>query len=681
MTLDKSIHKKSNSPEEDGELDDSVMFEKEVIAYSFDDAVDAILTVSDVGIELKDPRSGKGLAADYHSYNLDTAIFRTMGGEFCEERLNRKLRVNRAAEVFTEAYEPGDMTGVTSRFYPPSKYPWFCRLLEGKSLGTYLFQKTAGEDSLLTIIQNGEVLHMHAIKPYELEAFRLMKYERLSAEASPYLMRGPEDERVRRRLLDSLDGESPSFRTLFRLTRGYPITGFQMGKTARETIDQLVPKHIPEQWREELMAFLANMNSLEIPRIEPLEYYVDRYKAAPLYCRYEIEHLVRKALGRETPDYVRLLHEGKGNPNLISSEMGKSYMPYARLLESPNSPELLELYKKMNKSGRVYSRMPITPEDALSDTKMWGLRGEMLCLDVVAVRGGIHHPKIGLRKVVHIGRAHGWPHRHLIWSAEMKDVSRQEYASTAIREPRLNLLLMPLASCEQLTHVLRQSARVVDWSYRFTNLRRKTNVALISKAITEKSSLSDLRKKYGPRDDKVYSLSEKELEVLDVLTSTRGIDLELGVFFSDITRAEIEDIGADLMGREILHLSYGPNHRAGSVVLLWMSNVSLGGNAENILSVTAALLRYAYYGTVYVSHPERNLCEVFAVIRVPNQDKLFLGGELQKVANCHGIDLRLFEFVSRWNQTRSLHQRIYDHEAGWSSDISGLLSQIRSFSE
>ncbi len=661
--------------------DDSDMFEKEVVAYSSDDAVDAILTVSDVGIDLKDPNSGKGLPADYHSYSLDIAIFRTMGGEFCEERLNKRLIVNRAEEVFTEAYDPGDMTGVTSRFYPPSKYPWFCRLLEGRSLATYIFQKTAGEDSLLTIIQNGEVLHMHTIKPYELEAFRLMEYERLVAEATPYRERGPEDERVRQHLLAVLDGESPSFRTLFQLTRGHPVTDFQMGKTARETINQIVPKHIPEQWREELMAFFANMESLEIPRIEPLEYYANRYSAAPLYCRYEIEHLVRKALGRTTPDYVRLLHEGKGNPSLISSEMGRSYMPYARLLESPNSPELLDLYERMNKSRRVYTCMPITPEDALSDSKMWGLRGEMLCLDVVAVRGGIHHPKIGLRKVVHIGRAHGWPHRHLVWSAEMKDVSREGFTSPAIREPRLNLLLMPLRSCEQLTHVLKRSARVVDWSYRFTNLREKASIEFIGETITEKTSLSDLRKKYGPHNDEVYTLSEKELEVLDLLTSSSGNSLERGIFPSDITRAEIEQIGASLIEREILHLSYGPNHRAGSVVLLWMSNVTMGGDAENILSVIDALIQYAYYGTVYVSHPERSLCEVFAVIRVRNQDKLFLGGELQKVAYSREIDLRLFEFLSRWNQTRSLHKRIYDHETGWNSDISGLLSQIRSFSE
>lgn len=38
--------------------------------------------------------------------------------------------------------------------------------------------------------------------------------------------------------------------------------------------------------------------------------------------------------------------------------------------------------------------------------------------------------------------------------------------------------------------------------------------------------------------------------------------------------------------------------------------------------------------------------------------------------------MRLFGFVSAWNQTYHMHEGIYSEATGWDSDISGLLTQF-----
>lgn len=131
------------------------------------------------------------------------------------------------------------------------------------------------------------------------------------------------------------------------------------------------------------------------------------------------------------------------------------------------------------------------------------------------------------------------------------------------------------------------------------------------------------------------------------------------------------------MERGILHLSYGPGYRPGSVVLLWLSNLGLKGDVEQLLSVVDTLIQYAYYGTAYVALPSAGYGEVFAVIRIPNQDTMFLTGDFRQLATAQGYEMRVFEFVSRWNQTYHMHERIYNEETGWDSDISGLLAQFR----
>ena len=477
-----------------------------------------------------------------------------------------------------------------------------------------------------------------------------------------------------------LDRKAPSFSELAKLVEGVDIPKLKIGKTMRETMNQLVPESFPMNVREELMAFLALSIKLQIPDEDPLDFN-SRYQSTPILGTLAYHHIQYYIEEKEPPNYVRIFFLAdrgalfvNSQPRTEAIEQNPWDIAWMQLvnINPTRRGKILDLVNDLNEKQKIITSLPVTRMEATVSRENWIDRFTTI-LYALSLRGHVHNQKLGLHTLIYVGGAHRWPHKHLAWTARL--------GNPFDNPPYFQIMVVPSAAAERIKRIKPNIAEE-DWSITNTNLnlfsrstqKWRINSSRIIQAFSKERTLKQLEKEFNFRvDERIISINDEEARVLGFLTF--GIilnSLELGEYQKHlgIDKTELLEILTRIRNEGLVQLRYS-FYQLGLVSLF----VEGHGAPKRIQSVTRAFLKYSPTATARIANDGKD-CYILA--RIPEEDIYNLSRQISNAALDENISMRVMKVDAYAAYNHDLYTRLRNPDGTWDDDISGFLSQIRS---
>ena len=565
----------------------------------------------------------------------------------------------------------------SSRFemYPPSSGGWLPHVVESGYESVFTLQNLIGKNrKLLSIVntKSNEPYFLGIVQSYETSIL-LMNRDLTVLDNIVY------SDSVEESVFDILRGKSPSWSTLSRLLDGVTVPNLVIRQTMGETLDQLVPQSFSSDTRRQVLAFLAWLESAEIPNEDPTDF-VRKHRSVGVFRHLMRGHLQCLLDDVEPPKYVRVMQlADKGQlelakrPHSEAAESDSWTLVQFKLQEMfPDWTHRVVKYAiDLQTNGEITTKLPVSREDARTSRKAWSDRFALENYGLF-VRGHVHKDILGLIPVVYVGSAHRWPHKHLEWSARL---------GYAMERPHyIQVLVMPPSAYEQICRVI-PNLHKVDWEYSTFNLNLynnrkqdwRLNTTLIVNSIHGRKSLKQLENEFRCyRGGHYYHLSMKQARVLDLISW----GMYLGNLENDLY-ANHYCIGNSIIEQELKTLK--ANGVFALQYFLIMANLRslcllVDGPPRNVYSISRAFLKHAPSTQVRVTNGGHSSV---IVSRIPDDDFFGLVSAMTETADENDISIRASQISAYAGYRNNLYSRLLKPDGSWDDDVSGLLSQVR----
>jgi hypothetical protein len=567
--------------------------------------------------------------------------------------------------------------------YPPSTDNWVTLLSnEGINATIALQRFKKGSRYLLSIIDSstGELIRLHPINSYECSILQMVTDWDLYNQL--FVKRDLKSKDVQ--IADLLEKPAPSWSDIGKLLEGVSIPNLQRRKTLGETFDQLIPKSFPEDIRKELMVFLAWTTEVKVPDEDPLDF-LDRinntFPSGVVLSNLVFGHIQCLIDGITPPSYVRIMvlaHQGAPKfgltPTVEEVEMTLWADTWHRLSQLfPDSKgRVISIAHSLNTKQEIHANIPITRNDAKKSKKAWLDRFALIRSNLI-MRGYIQDAKLGLSKLVYIGGAHRWPHKHLQYTARLGNPSQ--------KPPYIQVLVMPRTAVDRIMRA-KQNIAPIDWTASRLNYGLylpkletwKNNTIHVEGALSRKKTRRQLDKEFNlTGSGEIVILSRDDARVLDLISwGLYNQSMESGEYGNivPLDAKRLEEKIDSFIQRGVVYLQYFPTIYGLASICL-----EIKGEVPQLYSIARSTLLHFPSATTMVSE-SNNLCVVMA--RVPEERAYDILVNLPSKAREYNIQMKGYRVSAYAGYVNNLYQRLLLPDGSWDDDISGFLSQIRS---
>lgn len=600
---------------------------------------------------------------------------------FLEESSNQKTfnvgpdyRIVLAPEIVTEVhYSPTKLARFS--MYPPSSHDWLSHVVDAGLKSVITIQNMIGKNrKLLTIVDcSSQQLHLASmIHSYESNILSMDRdwnvYNKITLDEIPDVD-----------IFDILKRRPPTWATLSKLTEGVAIQNMSRLDTMEATLNQLVPASFPPFVRRQIMAFLAWLETAEIPIEDPIDF-INKFRSVEVFRTLMLGHLQCMLDGVEPPDYVRLMmladRGGLETPqrprveaveedswNLVRSKLDEKFPDWMSIV--------IDYAIKLQNQKQIITKLPVSREMAEKSGDDWSTRFALVRYQLF-MRGHVFKESIGLKPAIYVGAAHRWPHKHLEWSARLGfDQEKPQY---------IQIMVMPPSALERVSRII-PTVRLIDWEMSSVNLslynakQRKWTVktSLLTKSIDRKRSLRQLSNEFGKwTGTKHYNLTQESARILDLISwgfYLSSLESDRYSKSYGIDNVEIKHVLDDMHDHGIFELQYFlvPEKLRSLCIVA-------NGPQENICSMTRAFLKYTPSTQARVTKGGES-CVI--VSRVPEDEHYDLVKSLNDIAYESELSLRIFPISAYAGYRNNLYSRLFKVDGSWDDEVSGLLDQVR----
>ncbi|MCJ7817394.1 MAG: hypothetical protein MUP60_00960 [Candidatus Thorarchaeota archaeon] len=414
--------------------------------------------------------------------------------------------------------------------FPPSSLGFYGRMKSGQEKYLYIIQETSDGSKLwLTIADpsTGEIFEAHTIFPYEAEALSLIDSQEFREFWYQTIWsRVPSSDKEE--ILSILDSPSVSWKEFAKILGDIFVPNLQIGITMRDTLSPLIPQSFPTAVKEQLMVFLTYLLKNEIPIEDPINY-LYKFWQFPILGALLEGHLMCMVDNVDWPPYLKILTlSGRKDlmaptraiPNAVQESPWLLF--WQKTIEQfPNWANIAaDIVDNLTKKGKVISKLPITEAAAKKSTASWKKRLAILVYEL-RILGRVNPRSLGLSKLVYLGSAYRWPHRH------MEFITRLGGGGDGT--PYLHVMVMPPAAAVQVKRAL-PNVIGVDLTVRTSNnglFNRKKMAWEIStnrilSSLEKTNSVNKLTKRFHSENQVgSYRINQDEAKVMDL--SSEGI--------------------------------------------------------------------------------------------------------------------------------------------------------------
>ena len=564
--------------------------------------------------------------------------------------------------------------------YPPSTMKWVMHLSQEGTDTLISLQKMCDDSRyLLSCVdcENRKLIRFHPIREYETNILTM------ESDRGYYgrIFVSPDSEEIS--LTKLLEAPAPSWSALAKLVEGVNVPNLQRHETVKETLTQLVPKEYPDNIRNELMVFLAWTTRVKVPTEDPLDFLdlVEKRFKSGLLRGLVFGHVHCMIQGIEPPEYVRIL--ALANRELLESSMGPTTEEldqdtwsdtWYKLMEMfpDRSSRIMDLTQSITMKQEIHTSLPVSRKEAKKSRKAW-LDRFSLIRSSFTMRGYVQDKRIGLMKLVYIGGAHRWPHKHLQFTARLGNLGQ--------KPPYIQFMLMPRTGVERLVRV-KQNIAPIDWSASRINFnlydkeseRWKCNISHFTKSFQSKRTAKQLNKEFNIEGSTgTIPISEEDTRILDLLSWGMYTQVLEKGSYDNILQTSMDNLKekiATFLDNGLIQLQYVPAiHGLASICLHIM------GDTPQLYSIARASLKHLPSATALVSE-KRKLCIIMA--RVPEDRAYEILVDLPAKVTDYGFTMKGYRVSAYAGYLHNLYQRLLKPDGTWDDDISDLLSQIRS---
>ena len=615
-------------------------------------------------------------------YELDKQILPEMEGGWEAIPVKEPLKILLRPQVVsyrTYAHQGGQYI---EDVFPPSTSGFYGRLKSGFDKHLYIVQEINNNSKLWLTIANpntGQIFEAHSIFPYEAEALSLIssqEFRRIWYEAIWSTFPSSQREEIR----SILDSSSVTWKELAKILGDISIPNQPLGATMRETLAPLIPPTFPAGVQEQLMLFLTYVLKDEIPLDDPIDY-LYKFWEFPIVAALLEGHLMCIADNVEFPPYLKLLTQASKRDLLAPTRaIPQNVVDSPWLLfwqktmeQFPNRFDIAsDIVGELSSKGKIIDRIPIKEAAANKITDDWKKRLAIFMYEL-RILGRVNHNSLGLSKLVYLGSAYRWPHRHMEFITRL--------GSAGESTPYLHVMVMPSSAATQVKRTL-PSAIDVALTIRTSNIslfNKKTKVweiptNRIISSIQKTSSFRKLSNRYQVHTDtSSYSISHEEAKALDLASE--------GIRLGSIEREEylapwgfdiktVQALLTDLQNRNILKIYYEASNQN-----LFSLATIIHGSPDRVASLCGTFLDST--PTTLMMLGEKGEQSIL-LTRLPEASVYELSSRLPSKGLEHGLTIRCLRPTTFHSYTHNLYQRLLKEDGTWDNDVSAFLSQARS---
>lgn len=596
--------------------------------------------------------------------------------------LNQSIQVSLKPIVSTyRTYMPEGGQYIEDIF-PPSTFGFYGRMKNGHGKYLYIVQEIANDGKLwLTIanVETGQIYEAHEISPYEAEALSLIDSQQFRNEwyesiwaAIPVLEKSG--------ILQILESESVTWKELANVLGDIDIVSQKRGTTMREMLSPLIPESFPEPVKEQLMLFLTFVLKDEIRLVDPINY-LYKFWQFPIVGALMEGHMMCLADNRDFPQYLKLLILASrgdliGATRAIQKDVADSpwLLFWQKTMEQfPNWFDIAAgIVQKLNEKGEIIHKVPISENAAKKSQLAWKKRLTLLMYEL-RILGRVNQKALGLSKLVYLGAAYRWPHRH------MEFITRLGWAGEST--PHLHVMVMPSPAAEQVKRAL---PNIIDakLTVRTSNIelfdkgRKEWSIPVddILNSVDGRYSIKRLVKRF-PDENRCgnHIITKEEAKSLDLVSEgIRIAGLERREYLAPwgFDSGKVQKLLTKLSDRKIVKVFY----EASNQNLVTLATI-INGPSDRVTSVCNAFLDNT--PTTLMMIDDKGEQSVL-LTRLPETSAYMLASNLPDIGMEHGLTTRCFRPTTFQSYTHSLYQRLLKDNGTWDDDVTAFLSQARS---
>jgi len=564
--------------------------------------------------------------------------------------------------------------------YPPSTLGWVTQLSEEGTDVQISIQKMSDDSRyILSCVDcvDESLIRLHPIREYEAN---ILKIEPDWSTFGRLFISSTSEESSLDELLQS---PAPPWSALTKLVEEVNVPNFQRYETIKETLTQLVPENYPDKIRNELMVFLAWTTRVTIPTEDPLDYLqmVEKRFKSGLLRGLVFGHTHCLIQGIEPPNYVRIL--ALADRELLRSSLVPTAeesiqdiwsSTWYKLMEMfpDRRSRIIDLIEPLILKQEIHTSMPVSRKEARSSKEAWLDRFSLIRSNFTT-RAYVQDRKIGLEKLVYIGGAHRWPHKHLQYTARLGNLGQ--------KPPYIQFMLLPKPAVERLMRV-RQNITIIDWSASRLNFNLydrkseswKCNLSHFTKSFQNRRSIRQLNKEFNLKETtSTIPISDGDARILDLLSwGMINQVLEQGTYdpLIQTNESNMKERIRIFLDQGLIQLQYRPAIHGLPTICL-----EVKGDAAHLRSIARASLKHLPSATALVSEGKKS-CIVMA--RVSEEHAYEILVNLPRTVMEYGIEMKGYRVSAYAGYLHNLYQRLRNPDGTWDDDISGFLSQIQS---
>ncbi len=566
--------------------------------------------------------------------------------------------------------------------FPPSSLGFYGRMKHGQEKCFYIVQETSLVSKLWLTIANpitGEIYESHTIFPYEAESLSLIDSQEFRGIWYQTIWSAiPASEKEE--ILSILESPSVSWEELAKILGDVSIPNLQLGNTMKETLSPLIPKSFPDMVKEQLMLFLTLILKNKIPTEDPINY-LYKFWQFPILGALLEGHLMFMADNIDWPPYLKLLTLSERKDLIaptraIAEDIQKSpwLLFWQKIVERlPNWMDIaVDIVDDLTKKGKIISKLPIAATAAKRSSTEWKKRLSLLIYEL-RILGRVNQRALGLSKLVYLGAAYRWPHRH------MEFITRLGRAGD--NTPYLHVMVMPPAAAIQVKRAL-PNVIDVDLTARTSNIalfdkKKKTWEIPTDRILSSIEKTSSFRKitsqfRIGTNVGS-YRINQEEAKAIDLAAEgirLAGLEREEYLAPWGFNSKRVQNLLTDLSDRNIIQLIY----EASNQNLISLATV-IHGPPERVTSISSAFLDFTPTTLMMLGDDGK---QSILLTRLPEMAAYELASKLPPLGMEHGLTIRCLRPLTFQSYTHNLYQRLLKKDGTWDDDVSAFLSQARS---